>query len=94
MPTHFFFPIKITMSFKSTFVMLFALVVLLVASISQTEAVTVPIWCVCGTQDTQLLCRVVAGKWDGSSCGMITTSAYENFAKTCPIWKGTTHCWN
>ncbi|KAG0266719.1 hypothetical protein BGZ95_003010 [Linnemannia exigua] len=86
-----------SMSFKPTLMMLLALVVLLVVAVVQTEAVTVPIWCVCGnTEHTRLLCSF-GGNWDGGSCGMITTRAYENFIAICKndkSYKGTPHCWN
>ncbi|KAK3845755.1 MAG: hypothetical protein J3R72DRAFT_435560 [Linnemannia gamsii] len=87
-----------TMSFKPTFMMLLALVVLLVVVVIQTEAVTVPVWCVCGNGDhSARLCSITGGKWDGGSCGMITTRAYENYNALCnndKSYKGTPHCWN
>ncbi|KAF9105922.1 hypothetical protein BGX29_011038 [Mortierella sp. GBA35] len=83
------------MSFnKPAFFMLFALVVLLVI-MSQTEAVTVPIWCFCkDTPTTQRICSSIAAHWDGGSCGLDDTQSHKLFYQTCENIRAKLNCWN
>ncbi|KAK3845758.1 MAG: hypothetical protein J3R72DRAFT_435565 [Linnemannia gamsii] len=82
-------------SSKSAFMMLFALVVLLVLVVSQTEAVKIPIWCFCNdTPTTRQICTSVASHWDGGSCGFEIEGAYKLFMGTCENIRGKANCWN
>jgi hypothetical protein len=83
------------MSSKTLSIVLFAVIVILLVVVSQTEAVKIPIWCFCNDlPTTRKICLSVGSHWDGGSCGFEIEGAYKLFMGTCENIRGKSNCWN